>query len=168
MADVIKKVQQPAFDTLLKKKTIDAEEAKKVIPEEETKQEFPTGEDSIFDAQPGAESAGFYKDNYRTSDPKLTGRSSGNMIQHNELNDSADASDMLELKMALGGKSDRSARFGATTPSHGEPQFFEGNGIIFSDEGSEDSLARDENENLAETIWNAAETTKKASLSFMH
>ena len=60
------------------------------------------------------------------------------------------SSDMRELKLALG--SDRSQGYFVFNPNE---NLYEHNGVIFSDEGSEDSLARDVEEDLAagDAIW---------------
>ena len=59
--------------------------------------------------------------------------------------DSSSNSDMMELKMALGGSA-ASDRSGSKTRQQDTilNQLFEGNDVIFSDEGSEDSFVLDD------------------------
>lgn len=43
----------------------------------------------------------------------------------------------------------------------------DGGEVIFSDEGSNDSLTRDETANVEEEVWKIPESQNKASLKFM-
>ena len=95
----------------------------------------------------------------QTSDPLATPRS----------DISSCGADMHELKMALGGLSDRSIGknnsfiFKATTDLVDD-----GNDVIFSDEGSNDSFnLRDDDSSDATKLWLKPEVEKKASLQFM-
>jgi len=73
---------------------------------------------------------------------------------------------MRELKMALGGHSDRSGN-NINMFSNNASVLLDGGDVIFSDEGSNDSLTRDETSNAEEEVWKLPESQNKASLKFM-
>ena len=92
---------------------------------------------------------------------------SGRKIQKTPTSGSGSSnSDMRELKMALG--SDRSNGYFVFNPNE---NLYEHNGVIFSDEGSEDSLARDAEEDLAagDAVWAKVDEkqNQKPSLHYM-
>ena len=82
---------------------------------------------------------------------------------------SSGGADMHELKMALGGLSDRS--IGKNNSFIFKPTtdlVDDNNEVIFSDEGSNDSFnIRDDDDSEASQIWQKPEVDKKASLQFM-
>ena len=116
------------------------------------------------------------KDHFLATAPLLTqsprnklGLGSGRQVQKTPTNGSnSSSSDMRELKLALG--SDRSNGNGHFVFNPNE-NLYEHNGVIFSDEGSEDSLARDVEEDLAagDAIWAKVEERQnlKPSLNYM-
>ena len=96
------------------------------------------------------------EDHFLATAPLLTqsprnrlGLNSGRKVTKTPTSGSS-SSDMRELKLALG--SDRSNGHFVFNPNE---NLYEHNGVIFSDEGSEDSLARDVEEDLAagDAIW---------------
>ena len=68
--------------------------------------------------------------------------------------------------MALGGHSDRSGN-NINMFSNNASVLLDGGDVIFSDEGSNDSLTRDETSNAEEEVWKLPESQNKASLKFM-
>lgn len=68
--------------------------------------------------------------------------------------------------MALGGHSDRSGN-NLNMFSANASALLDGGEVIFSDEGSNDSLTRDETANVEEEVWKIPESQNKASLKFM-
>ena len=80
--------------------------------------------------------------------------------------DDSSNSDMQELKMALGGVSDRSGSGQQNTFLN---NLFEGNDVIFSDEGSGDSFDLDDQQEheQEEKVWHQAEFDNRASLKLM-
>ena len=68
--------------------------------------------------------------------------------------------------MALGGHSDRSGN-NINMFSNNASVLLDGGDVIFSDEGSNDSLTRDETSNAEEEVWKLPESQNIASLKFM-
>ena len=83
--------------------------------------------------------------------------------------DLSSTADMRELKMALGGVSDRSAEgLGDTNLVFKQKtDLYEENNVIFSDEGSNDSFNIENDEQESSAMWAKPEIDKKASLQFM-
>ena len=95
----------------------------------------------------------------RISDPLATPRS----------DISSSGADMHELKMALGGLSDRSIGKNNSFIFKPTTDVEESNDVIFSDEGSNDSFnfRDDESSDATTKLWQKPEVDKKASLQFM-
>ena len=93
--------------------------------------------------------------------------SSGRQIQKTPSSGgNSSSSDMRELKLALGSDRSNGGNHFVFNPNE---NLYEHEGVIFSDEGSEDSLARDVEEDLAagDAIWEKVEEKKKPSLDYM-
>ena len=84
---------------------------------------------------------------------QLGGQLSGRKIQKTPSSGHSSNSDMRELKLALG--SDRSNGGGNHFVFNPNENLYEHNGVIFSDEGSDDSFAREIEEDVAagDAIW---------------
>lgn len=104
----------------------------------------------------------------------ISGRSIQKEITPRSNADHSSSSDMRELKMALGGFSDRSGNNNANFNYNSQTNILDIEGPIFSDEGSQDSMghaaAQDHDQSEAakqERVWEMAANAKKSSLAFM-
>ena len=104
-------------------------------------------------------------------DRQLLKHRSENILEATPRSDiSSGGADMAELKMALGGLSDRSAGpLGDAGSFTFQPtaDLVEENDVIFSDEGSNDSFNIQEDDEAQQKIWQQPKIDQKASLQFM-